>query len=101
MNNEKAQQVNERNRFDYVLLVMGTYVNANKITFWCVCVLYLTRKSVKNSFIYNDGPDVAGPIVRRPMGLPITSGCDTARIRTRDISDATSTGRQCLRLLRP
>jgi D-arabinose 1-dehydrogenase-like Zn-dependent alcohol dehydrogenase len=35
MNNETAQQVKEIG-FDYVLLVMGTYVNANKIT--CVCV---------------------------------------------------------------
>jgi hypothetical protein len=38
-NNETAQQVKE-NSFD-VLLVMETYVNANKTTFWsvwCVCV---------------------------------------------------------------
>uniref|UniRef100_A0A8C7K8K3 BCL2 family apoptosis regulator BOK n=1 Tax=Oncorhynchus kisutch TaxID=8019 RepID=A0A8C7K8K3_ONCKI len=28
-------------------------------------------------------PDSIGPIVRRPMGLPITVGCDTALIRTR------------------
>jgi hypothetical protein len=27
-------------------------------------------------------PDDAGPIVHRPMGLPITAGCDTARERT-------------------
>ena len=52
MNNETALQVSERNRFDYALLVMGTYVNANKILFWsvwvraCVCVfnLSLTRQ---------------------------------------------------------
>jgi hypothetical protein len=38
---------------------MGTYVNANKFTFgsvWCVCVcvcnLYLTSKSVKNTFLF-------------------------------------------------
>uniref|UniRef100_A0A673VSD9 RRN3 homolog, RNA polymerase I transcription factor n=1 Tax=Salmo trutta TaxID=8032 RepID=A0A673VSD9_SALTR len=30
----------------------------------------------------------AGPIVRRPMGLPITAGCYSAWIRTRDCSDA-------------
>uniref|UniRef100_A0A4W5KNJ0 Uncharacterized protein n=1 Tax=Hucho hucho TaxID=62062 RepID=A0A4W5KNJ0_9TELE len=28
-------------------------------------------------------PDDAGPIVRRPMGLPLTAGCDTAQDRTR------------------
>ena len=38
--------------------------------------------------IYNDGLhwpnlDVAGPIVSRPMGLPITAGWDTAWIQTR------------------
>ena len=33
MNNETAQQVSERNRFDYDLLVMVRYVNAPKITF--------------------------------------------------------------------
>ena len=43
--NETAQQVSERKTvaFDYVLLGMGTFVNANKITFWsvwCVCNLY-------------------------------------------------------------
>ena len=27
--------------------------------------------------------DEAGTILRRPMGLPITAGCDTAWIRTR------------------
>jgi hypothetical protein len=32
LNNETAQQVKEIG-FDDVLLVMGTYVNANKITF--------------------------------------------------------------------
>jgi hypothetical protein len=28
--------------------------------------------------------DNAGPVVRRPMGLPITASCDTARDQTRD-----------------
>ena len=38
MNNETAQQVKEIG-FDYVLLAMRTYINANKITFWSVwCV---------------------------------------------------------------
>ena len=38
----------------------------------------LTDKAI---LIYNDGlsrpnPDDAGPVVRRPMGLPIMAGCD-------------------------
>jgi hypothetical protein len=45
INNKTAQQVSERNRFDDVLLVMGTYVSANKITFWSVwygvCVTFI------------------------------------------------------------
>ena len=58
-------------------------------------------------FIYFDGllrpnpnPDDTGPIVRRPMGLPITAGCDTAWKRTRICSDASSTEMQRLRPLR-
>jgi hypothetical protein len=45
--------------------------------------LYLTRQvRLEQILVYNDGllrpnPDDAGPIVRRPMGLPITAGCDT------------------------
>ena len=39
-------------------------------------------------------PGDAGPIVRLPMGLPITAGCDTAWIRTRDCSDASCTEMQ-------
>jgi hypothetical protein len=30
-------------------------------------------------------PGDAGPIVRRPMGLPITAGCDTAWILKEDV----------------
>ena len=47
---------------------------------------YLTRQvSHEQILTYNDSlprpnPDDAGPIVRRPMGLPITAGCDTAWI---------------------
>uniref|UniRef100_A0A8C7FFT9 Arf-GAP with GTPase, ANK repeat and PH domain-containing protein 3 n=2 Tax=Oncorhynchus kisutch TaxID=8019 RepID=A0A8C7FFT9_ONCKI len=44
--------------------------------------------------------DDAGPIVHRPMGLPISDGCDTARDRTRVCSDASNTEMQCLRPLR-
>ena len=40
--------------------------------------------------------DNAGPIVHRPMGLPITASCDTAWNRTRVCSDASSTAIQCL-----
>jgi hypothetical protein len=46
--------------------------------------LYLTRQvGSEQILIYNDdlhrpNPDNVGPIVRRPMGLPITDGCDTA-----------------------
>ena len=43
----------------------------------------------------NLNPDDAGPIVLRPMGLPITAGCDTAWNRTRVCSDAPSTDMQC------
>uniref|UniRef100_A0AAZ3QPA8 Tc1-like transposase DDE domain-containing protein n=1 Tax=Oncorhynchus tshawytscha TaxID=74940 RepID=A0AAZ3QPA8_ONCTS len=39
-------------------------------------------------------PDGAGPIVCRPMGIPITAGCDTARDQTRVRS-----AMQCLRPL--
>jgi hypothetical protein len=44
-------------------------------------------------------PDNAGPIVHRPMGLPITAGCDTSRDRTRVCSDTSVTDMQCLRPL--
>jgi hypothetical protein len=51
--------------------------------------------------IYNDGlsqsnPKEAGPIVHRPMGLPITAGCDTAWNQTRVCRDYSSTEIQCL-----
>ena len=36
----------------------------------------------------------------RPMGLPITAGCDRAWNQTRVCSDAGSAEMQCLRLLR-
>ena len=48
----------------------------------------------------NPNPDDAGPIVRRPMTLPIMAGCDTAWNRTRVCSEPSSTEMQCLRLLR-
>ena len=44
LNNSQQQQQQQHSRyvdeigFDYVLLVMGTYVNANIITFWSVRV---------------------------------------------------------------
>jgi hypothetical protein len=50
------------------------------------CNLYLTRQvSYEQILIYNDNlprpnPDDTGPIVRRPIGLPITAGCDAAWI---------------------
>uniref|UniRef100_A0A8C7SPJ6 Synaptic Ras GTPase activating protein 1b n=1 Tax=Oncorhynchus mykiss TaxID=8022 RepID=A0A8C7SPJ6_ONCMY len=44
--------------------------------------------------------DHAVPNVHRPMGLPITAGCDTAWEQTRVCSDASSLAMQCLRLLR-
>ena len=48
-----------------------------------LCLCFKVTKSVMNKFLsvtYYPGPnpDDAGPIVRCPMGLPITSGCDTA-----------------------
>jgi hypothetical protein len=49
---------------------------------------------------YGTNPDDTEPIVRHPMGLPITAGCDTAWNQTRVCSDASSTEMQCLRLLR-
>ena len=63
--------------------------------------LYLTRQVCKEYIlIYNDGlpqpnPDNAGPIVCRPMGLPITARCDTAWNRTRDCSAMSCTERHC------
>jgi hypothetical protein len=70
----------------------------------CVCNLYLTKQVSSEQIIIYDGlprpnRDDAGPIVRRPMGLPITARCDTAWIRTRDCSDASCTEMQCLRSL--
>ena len=44
-------------------------------------------------------PDDAGPIVRRPMGLPVAAGCDRAWTRTRISSGTASTAMQCLRPL--
>jgi hypothetical protein len=53
-------------------------------------------KSVKNKFLYtmtatpakpSPIPENTGLIVRHPMGLPITAGCDTARGQTRVCSD--------------
>ena len=41
-------------------------------------------------------PGQIRPVVRRPMGLPITTECDTAWIQTRDCSDASRTEIQCL-----
>ena len=52
-------------------------------------LLYLTREvSEEQILIYNDSPhrpnpDDAGPIVRRPMGLPTMASYDTAWSRTR------------------
>ena len=41
-------------------------------------------------------PGDAMPIVRRPMGLPNTAGCDAAWIRIGYCSDASCTDMQCL-----
>ena len=55
LNNETAQQVKEK-CFEDVLLVIGTYGNANKINFhsvFCVCVTFIyLGKSVKNKFLF-------------------------------------------------
>ena len=62
-------------------------------------------KAVKNKFLFTmtayPGPnlDDAGPIVHRPMGLPITAGCDTAWNQTMVYNDASITAMQCLRPL--
>jgi hypothetical protein len=61
-------------------------------------LLYLTRQV--NDGLPRPNPDDAGPIMCRSMGLPITSGCDTAWIRTRDCSDVSCTKMQWLRPLR-
>jgi hypothetical protein len=42
-------------------------------------------------------PDDAGPILRCPMGLPITAGYDTVKEQTGVCSDASSTAMECLR----
>jgi hypothetical protein len=76
------------------------------IIFYFICNLYLTRQvSQEQILIYNDGLpwpnlDSAGPVVHRPMGLPITARCDAAWIQTRDCSDASCAEMQCLRPLR-
>jgi hypothetical protein len=63
---------------------------------------YLTRQvSSEQILIYNDGlprpnPDDAGPIVRRPMVLPVMARCFTAWIRTRDSRDTCCNEMQCL-----
>ena len=44
-------------------------------------------------------PADAGPIVRRPMGLPVAAGCDRAWTRTRISSGTASNAMQCLRPL--
>ena len=78
-------------------------------TSWIGNYFYLTFNEASqlrtNYYIYNEGlpwpnPNDAGPIVRHPMGLPITAGCDTAWNRTRVCNDASSTEMQCLRSLR-
>jgi hypothetical protein len=52
---------------------------------------------MNNTLLFtNPNPDDAGPIVCRPMGFPITAGCDTAWNRTRVSSDAASTDMQWL-----
>ena len=45
-------------------------------------------------------PGDTGPIVRHPIGLPITAKCDTAWIQSMDCSDASCTEMQYLRPLR-
>ena len=44
---------------------------------------WLQQILIYNDCLHRPNPDDAGPIVHRPMGLPITPGCDTAWIRTR------------------
>jgi hypothetical protein len=104
MNIETAQQVSERNRFWWCFTGNGDiHVYVSVCVCVCVCKTFIELgKSVKEQIlIYNDGPDNAGPIVCCPVGLPITAGCDTAWILTRDVSDASCTEMQCLRQLCP
>ena len=64
-----------------------------KMTKYCTITICLTRQvSQEQILIYNVGlpqpspnPYDAGPIVRRPMGLPITASCDTAWNQTRSV----------------
>ena len=68
---------------------------------------YLTSQLRTNSYLQwqptpakpSPKPDDTGPILRRPMGLPITAGCDTAWDWTRVCSEASSTEMQCFRTL--
>ena len=55
---------------------------------------------IYNAGLHRPNPDEAGPIVHRPMGLPITAGCDTAWNQTRVCRDYSSTEVQCLTPLR-
>ena len=68
-------------------------VNRNSYpwTYYQKSYFYLTRQiRYKQMIIYNDGlpwpnPDNVGPIVRRPIGLPITAESDTAFIKRQEI----------------
>jgi hypothetical protein len=94
MDNE-TQKVSERNRFWLCFTGNGDIRICKQNNFLvrvvCVCVNQLRT----NSYLQ------WRPIVHHPLGLPITAGCDTDWIRTRDRSGASCTEMQCLRPLRP
>ena len=51
-----------------------TAVLARTLHFICLNVTFIQLgKSVKNTFLFTMTADDTGPIVRRPMGLPITA----------------------------
>ena len=62
--------------------------------------LYLTwQVSLEQIILYNNGlhrpnPDDSGSIVRRPVGYPITAGCETAWNQTR-VSEVTPQALRC------
>jgi hypothetical protein len=63
----------------------------------------LERDGTRTSLLAkpSPNPDDAGPIVRRPMGLPVVSSCDRAWTQTQNLSSSTaSIEMQCLRPLR-
>jgi hypothetical protein len=67
-----------------IIFIIITIIIVIIIIFFIFFNNYSYSYSYYHYYLQNrPNPDDAGPIVRRPMGLPITTGCHTAWIRTR------------------